>query len=432
MKVVTLGNMANDGLATTLALRKVNVDAHIYVNYIDFACAHPEWEYGDFGRNMSFNGKENEVDPYNLANSIIEDTLVRPNWIRTLPLARLSYLMLDFTTSDGSNIGTASIHHQTVDYVYSESISTPQMMFTPTIVYDAVRNVIKKFDVAHAHIPYSTFLQYMKIPYIIYEAGWIRGIDAMKNPYTNYLEQSYEISNKIIYTNPDMIHIINKYPKIKDKAIFIPFAIDTQHYKPQNVVDIRQQIASNEDEFVILGMARQMKGLKGNPKMLSAFIRFNKKHPNSRLVLSRWGERDDIELMENTVKQMNLEDKVTWTQFLPKQKLIYLYNAVDMACDQFEIGCWGTAYPEAMSSGCPTLVYYDEKDIDREFTSRPPIRSVKSATEIYEEMEKIYSNTNIDYLKYECREWVEETHGMKDVGERHKAVCEEVLADTHL
>ena len=57
MRILILGNLANDGYSVAKGLWSMNADADLAVNISDFGMALPEWEDGDIS---------NSVDPYNV------------------------------------------------------------------------------------------------------------------------------------------------------------------------------------------------------------------------------------------------------------------------------------------------------------------------------------------------------------------------------
>ena len=222
-----------------------------------------------------------------------------------------------------------------------------------------------------------------------------------------------------------MKFIFDKFPKMRDNAIFVPFAIDTNNFKPMDATKVREQICGDIDDFLVLGMARQHNGVKGSNTLLEGFAKFHKNHKNSRLVLSRWGT--DLDKTDNLIKEFKIQKAITWLPFLPKQKLNLIYNAVDIACDQFKIGCWGSSFPECMSTGTPTLMYYDKKLIIESFRRLPPVPSVKTSEELSNALEYYYNSPSIGSRRDKCREWIKRTHNMKDVANRHKEILEDVL-----
>ena len=67
MRILILGNLANDGYSVAKALWKMNVDADLAVNSSDFGMALPEWEDGDIS---------DHVDPYNIHIDEIRNTSI--------------------------------------------------------------------------------------------------------------------------------------------------------------------------------------------------------------------------------------------------------------------------------------------------------------------------------------------------------------------
>jgi hypothetical protein len=56
LRILILGNMANDGYSISKAFWKMNVDVDLAVNSSEFGMGLPEWEDGDISTN---------IDPYN-------------------------------------------------------------------------------------------------------------------------------------------------------------------------------------------------------------------------------------------------------------------------------------------------------------------------------------------------------------------------------
>ncbi len=57
MRILILGNMANDGYAIAKGLWEMNMEVDLAINSSDFGMALPEWEDGDI---------KNNIDPYNI------------------------------------------------------------------------------------------------------------------------------------------------------------------------------------------------------------------------------------------------------------------------------------------------------------------------------------------------------------------------------
>lgn len=419
MKVLSVGNMAEDGLLTTLALRHIGIDADLLVNAKDFAAGYPEWELGEFGRDIFTNGKNEMIDPYNLDQSELADSWERPNWIQTLKGASLSPRISPESRAK----------HKSTFTLLGRIWRRVKFALTYFELFKHATN----YDIVEAHVPYPIHLQYMRKPYLVYEAGWIRSL--VKTRFSHAFQMGFEVklalnayrkANHIIYTNPDMYDIFQESKLIPDdKLSFVPFAIDTDRYKPVDASDVRHTLAPN-DEFTILQMSRQDWSIKGSDRMINAFYRFNKAHPKSKLVLISWGA--DLLKSKTLVEKLGITKNVVWVPMLPKSKLILLYNAVDIAFDQFLIGVWGTSFPECVSCGTPVLMYWDKMNIMRAFGSIPPIPSVETEDDVLDALITFSENRSLrDELGRKGRDWIIQTHGMEKVGRMHEKILRNCL-----
>ena len=65
LRILILGNMANDGYSVAKALWKMNKDVDLAVNSSEFGMGLPEWEDGEISPN---------IDPYNINREAIKNT----------------------------------------------------------------------------------------------------------------------------------------------------------------------------------------------------------------------------------------------------------------------------------------------------------------------------------------------------------------------
>jgi glycosyltransferase involved in cell wall biosynthesis len=95
--------------------------------------------------------------------------------------------------------------------------------------------------------------------------------------------------------------------------------------------------------------------------MLRAYAKFVKSFPNSKLIAVAWSA--DEEKSKDLANSLGISDKMVWIKPIPKNLLIYYYNAADIVLDQFVLGSWGLVTAEAMSCGKPVLVFYKKNYI---------------------------------------------------------------------
>jgi len=386
MRALILGNMANDGYAVAKQLRKMNADVDLAINISDFGMALPEWEDGIFNDN---------ADPYDLKKNEIKKSWNAPSWI----------------------------HY----FDFQNKVPRKKHRIEKLKARINLIKLIREYDVVEAQVPYSMYTQFSGIPYVTHDAGWIRYFPFEGGIRNRLARRGYKKAKKVIMTNPDTFEISDNLPYIKkDKVCFIPFAIDPEKYKPVNANELRSQYVKNSDQVLLFCPARQMWKEKGNDKMIRAYSKFTKDFPNSKFIMVEWSE--DEENSKKLLNSLGLSEHIVWIKPVPKNRLIEYYNAADIVLDQFVLGSWGTATPEAMSCGKPVLMFYKKEFIMRAFGEEPPIINSFTEEEICSNLIKLAKNPEFrNEIGQKSREWVKKTHSPQKVAEEHLKVLESVL-----
>lgn len=375
-RILILGNMANDGYSVAKELVKLHKDTTLAVNNTDFGMSMPQWEENEY---------EQTVDPFHTTASNLKQKWKSPKWVR--------YFDFEYT------FRYKRLHKRMINSL-------------------KVRKLIREHDIVEAHVPFSIEAMFSGIPYVSYDAGWIRAFEHRRNKGDLLGEMAYNRAKALMITNPDTLRITDilktLHPK---KVVFTPFAIDSNHYKPLNKKQCRFDFI-NDNDFIIFNPSRQVWNLKGNDMLFYAFARFLKIHPNSKLIAVLWST--DIQKSLQLVYDLGIADKVVWIPPVSKPTLIKLYNIADVVTDQFILGSWGTTTPEAMSCGKPVLMYYNSTYINRVFHSKPPIINCKTSDEIYNGLNFLVENPEIkEKIGNESREWIKLTHNPIDVARLH-------------
>jgi glycosyltransferase involved in cell wall biosynthesis len=391
MRILILGNMANDGYAVAKGLWAKNVDADLAVNVSDFGMALPEWEDGDI--------QDNNIDPYNIKREQIENTF---------------------------NARSNRIHY----FDFLNKIKSKRAVFAKIKTRLDLIRMMRKYDVVEAHVPYPIYTQFSGVPYITYDAGWIRYL-----PYDTTLKgklarRGYSKGKGLIMTNPDTFEISDRLSYLdKKKIYFSPFAIDPNKYRPIPNDGLRSKFVKKEkdDELLLFCPARQMWKEKGNDKMISAFSKFVKVFPNSKFIMVSWSL--DESKSKKLVEDLGISNNVIWINPVPKNQLIQYYNIADIVLDQFVLGSWGTSTPEAMCCGKPVLIFYKREYILRAFGEEPPILNSFTEDEIFSNLVKL--GENVDFRKEmgkKSRDWIIKTHSPDVVSKIHLDIIESSLA----
>jgi len=386
VRALILGNMANDGYAVAKQLRKMNADVDLAINISDFGMALPEWEDGIFNDN---------ADPYDLKKNEIKKSWNAPSWIH----------YFDF-----------------LNKVPRKKHRIEKLKARINLI-----KLIREYDIVEAHVPFSIYTQFTGIPYVAYDAGWIRYFPFEKGKRNWLARRGYKKAKKVIITNPDTFEISDNLPYIKkDKVCFIPFAIDPEKYKPINSKELRSQYVKNSDDIILFCPSRQIWREKGNDKIIRAYSKFTKDFPNSKFIMVEWSE--DEENSKKLVNSLGLSEHMVWIKPVPKNRLIEYYNAADIVLDQFVLGSWGTSTPEAMSCGKPVLMYYKKEFIMRAFGEEPPILNSFTEDEICSNLMKLVKNAEFrKEIGKKSREWIKKTHAPQKVAQMHLKVLESAL-----
>ena len=374
-KILILGNMANDGYAVAKEMKKMGVDVTLAINNLDFGMSMPEWEEAEF---------DEFIDPYDENRKSMKKYWKSPDWIR----------YFDFKLC---------IRPWKLPKRFNESIK--------------IRKIIREYDIVESHVPYPIISQFSGVPYYVYEAGWIRHFEKRRRIVDILGERGYNKSKGVMITNPDTLRIVDTLPTLrKDNIFFTPFAIDSEHYKPEKKINSLFDFMK-EEHFIVLAPARQLWNTKGNDKYIKAFARFTKINPNARLLSMLWSE--DASKSLALCASLGISDKIIWLPPLPKKSLIKLFNASDVVLDQFILGSWGTLTPEAMSCEKPVLMYYNEEYIKRTFGEIPPILNSFSEEDILNNLIVLQSEEKRIQIGKESREWIKKTHDPRRVAQKH-------------
>ena len=384
LRILILGNMANDGYSVAKELRKMNVDVDLAVNISDFGMALPEWEDAEIDK----------VDPYKMDGNEARKQWNPPSWIR----------YFDFKNKVPRKTHTMAKIRARIDLI----------------------KMIREYEIIEAHVPFSIYAQFAGRPYLAYDAGWIRYFPLGRGLREKLARRAYKNARRVIITNPDTYEISDRLPYLKQQnVVFSPFAIDPEKYKPKNASDIRSRFAK-DSEILLFSPARQLWAEKGNDKMLRAFARFLKDHPGARFVMVSWSV--DEERSKALANSLGVAENIHWIKPVPKNQLIDLYNAADVVLDQFVLGSWGTSTPEAMCCGKPVLIYYKEEYIQRAFHENPPILNSFSEEDIARSLRTLCDNEDFRMkMGRESREWVIKTHSSRVVAQRHLDIINSVL-----
>lgn len=385
MRLLILGNLANDGYVVAKELRKMNVDVDLGINRSDFGMALPEWEDGNIS---------GSIDPYNIGKDQLRNVWTPPEWIR----------YFDFQNK--------------VPWKRS-----PQKRLEAAM---RVIKMMKEYDVIESHVPWSIYSQFSGMPYVVYDAGWVRYLSSGNSIRNRLARRGYAKARSIMFTNPDTWEIFEKQAYLRqDRIQFVPFSIDPEKYKPFDCGDLRSKYAK-ESELLLFSPSRQIWREKGNDKMIRAYAKFLKRYPNSKFIIVSWSVDEEASL--NLAKSLGISEHIVWMKPVPKNQLIQFYNIADIILDQFVVGSWGTSTPEAMSCAKPVLMFYKKEHIVRAFGEEPPILNSFTEDEICSNLIKLADDPDFRRdLGRKSREWIIKTHSPRLVATKHMQILQDAV-----
>lgn len=289
-----------------------------------------------------------------------------------------------------------------------------------------IMSLMNKYDVVFCHVPSSLYAQFVHRAYVPYDAGLIRYLPHSKRmqiyPKKIYsdirlhmLLLSYRRAKRVLYTNPDTTPFFRLAGIDESRLRFVPFFIDTERYKP---VEIRQQ----HDGLVFFAPARHKWSEKGNDVLLKAYAKYDKEFNDTTLILAEWGL--DVERSKTLVHELQIHS-VKFVPVMNKPNLIRMYQNSNVVFDQFILGSYGTAAPEAMACGVPVVIYLSQWH-EKCYGEAAPTVNACNSEQIYDAMVRLRDASYRQQLGKLSREYVLKHHSAEKVVKTHMIVAEEV------
>lgn len=235
---------------------------------------------------------------------------------------------------------------------------------------------ILKLDLVHVHTEFTMGRlgrKYAKT----YNVPLVYTYHTMYEDYVHFVSPLFKgISRKIIRT------YCNSFIKSVDQAIFptvkvrkkfdilgyngdakiIPTGIYLERFRKINflkkdVIELKEKLGFKKDDFVLMFLGRISRE-KSLEALITEFSKLSKIDSKVKLLLVGGGpDADDfIEL----TKQLKIEDKVIFTGMVPPTEVAYYYQLGDIFVNFSMTETQGLTYIEALASGVPLLVKYDD------------------------------------------------------------------------
>ena len=194
--------------------------------------------------------------------------------------------------------------------------------------------------------------RFTRIPYwiLVYgvDAWWIQ--DKWKIKALHSADKIISISQ---YTRDRLVEEQGIHP---DKMPLLPVTFDAGRFNIAPKPDyLLKRYGLEPQQPIILTVCRLARAdrYKGYDQILQTLPEIRRYIPNVHYILV--GQGDDYSRVEQLVKQLNLQDSVTLTGFVPDQELGDHYNLCDVFAMPSKGEGFGIVYLEALACGKPTL-----------------------------------------------------------------------------
>ncbi len=428
MKILHVGNIANNAYNNAKFLRRKGIQADVLCYNYTHIMGQPEWEEAEFeGQPDEFhpNWEDFDLGTFRRPAWFIQDELF-PQYrcrrqrfrgqFRLEALVKQPSLWARVWTKYLECLATDSKprpHRMDIFQVYPSRKRFEQWFEG----YDLIQ--------AYATEPIHAWMFASGRPYIAFEHGTMREIPFEDSGRGRLLSLAYRKASKVLITNPDVIASAQRLG-LKNFQ-FIPHPVDETKYRPVRT-SLRDRLVNQyQTDLILFAPSRHNWALKGNDLLLKAFARLLESVPQKPiLILSEWGQ--EVNQSKRLIETLGVGARVVWTPPLNKMKLIDFYNAADVVLDQFTIGTFGTVTPEAMACGKPVMLHFAREVHDWCYAEMPPIITAKTVAEIFEGLMRLISDSGLrSTIGQSSREWVVKHHGWELVADRQIGIYRELL-----
>ena len=433
MKVLHVGNVANNGYLNAKFQRRVGIEADAICDETHILSL-PEWEDADL---------HGTFEPYpNPAELAREGNWRRPPWILAPsdPAARRRFPGQLFAAGLARAyvqpvVRPAVLRRVRADYAPLEPILGPlrpldisrglHALQRFSLLWPDLRRLFSGYDVVETYAthPILAYLAGSRAPFVAFEHGTLRELPFEDNSRARLLAVAYRMAARVVITNADVIDAARRLGL--ENTVFIPHPVDETKYTP-GPSPLRAELALAEGERLLVSPSSQTWRLKGNDALLRGFAGYLRDGGAAVLVLTDWGP--DADRSRELARELGIEERLRWLAPLPKLRLIEAYRGADVVLDQFVLGTFGAIAPEAMACGCPVVMAFDPKVHEWCFPEPPPVVPAREPEEIAGALTRLLGDVEErERVGAASRRWVEEHHGWQLVTERHRAVYDESL-----
>jgi glycosyltransferase involved in cell wall biosynthesis len=195
-------------------------------------------------------------------------------------------------------------------------------------------------------------------PYIAYEHGTIRDIPFAADARGRLTSLAYALADATIITNPDCLVAAERLG-VRHR-VAIPHLIDKKYFDSSIAPDASW--ANAVESPYVFCPARHDWAIKGTNILIDAFAAIAADHPGLKLVMTSWGA--DIDRSMARLRHHGLADRVVLSPPLHIHDLIRMTRGAEVLVDQFRYGVFGGIGPTALAVGTPLVTHLDHSKSD--------------------------------------------------------------------
>ncbi len=277
-----------------------------------------------------------------------------------------------------------------------------------------------------------------KHPYIAFEHGTIRSTPFKNSPEGRLTALAYRQADGVIITNCDNKRAAERLGLAHYR--FIPHPINERWIRGGIGAELRKELLQELNaDFLIFHparhhweTARDPNWEKGNDILIKGMARFLREvAPRAGAVFVEWGRK--VTESKQLLEELGIAQRVKWVRPLHSCNVSRYMDACDLVADQFFLGAFGSIMPRALAHGKPAMLCLDEEIHRWCFPELPPIINAKTSEEVYQGLAGAYRNPEtLHELGLQGRQWYHRYHSNAVVKGRLIEYCEEVLGRCRL
>ncbi|MGN1290475.1 MAG: glycosyltransferase [Bradyrhizobium sp.] len=254
--------------------------------------------------------------------------------------------------------------------------------------------------------------------YTCYEHGTLREVPFEKSYNGILCSASYKNAAFSFVTNSDVLPSVKRLKLKRERTVYLPHAFDDEKistFRAKLKIPVRDAkvttfFSPTRQHWHAAPASMQ----KGNDRFLRAAAQVAQTDRDFRIILVEWGV--DVHRSKELIRELGIEDMVSWIPSLNKAELRQLYCSSDVVVDQFMIPAMGGVTFEAMALGRRVITNLDEAQSAEFFGAAPPCLAADSIESCAARIFEVLADPLDDNGRGDAaRLWFEKCHSARRV-----------------